>query len=120
MIWAIYAPERLPAHIALLLEDPANELLFSYAAVWEMLNKIGRGGILTAGSSVGDAFRDIEALGVTFVSVTMEHILAAASLPDIHRDPYDRMYIAQALAEGVPLVTIDPDIWKYPLETIWT
>jgi PIN domain nuclease of toxin-antitoxin system len=50
----------------------------------------------------------------------MDHILSAASLPDIHRDPYDRMYIAQALAEGVPLVTIDPKIWEYPLETIWT
>jgi PIN domain nuclease of toxin-antitoxin system len=119
VIWAVYEPERLPAHITSLLEDPANELLFSYAAVWEILNKIGRGGILTAGNSVADAYEDIQALGLTLIPVTIEHILAAASLPDIHRDPYDRMYIAQALAEGVPLVTIDPDIWKYPLETIW-
>jgi PIN domain nuclease of toxin-antitoxin system len=120
VIWAIYEPEKLPARIASLVRDPANELLFSYAAVWEMLNKIGRGGILTAGNSVTDAYEDIVALGMTLIPVTMDHILSAASLPDIHRDPYDRMYIAQALAEGVPLVTIDPKIWEYPLETIWT
>jgi PIN domain nuclease of toxin-antitoxin system len=102
VIWAIYEPEKLPARISSLLEDPANELLFSYAAVWEILNKIGRGGILTAGNSVAGAFRDIEALGMTFVPVSMDHILAAASLPDFHRDPYDRMYVAQALAEGLP------------------
>jgi PIN domain nuclease of toxin-antitoxin system len=119
VIWAIYEPEKLPAHIAALIEDPANEILFSYAAVWEMLNKIGRGGILKAGNSVADAYKDIEALRMTLIPVTIDNILAAASLPDIHRDPYDRMYIAQAIAEGVPLVTIDPDISKYPLETIW-
>lgn len=102
-----------------LLEDPANQLLVSYAAVWEMLNKIGRGGLIAAEDSVPKAFGRIQDLGVTFLPVTINHILSAASLTDIHRDPYDRMYIAQALAEGVPLVTVDPDIWKYSVETIW-
>jgi PIN domain nuclease of toxin-antitoxin system len=84
-----------------------------------MLNKVGRGGLRVAGTSVEEVFQDIEAWGMTLVPVTLEHILSAAALPDLHRDPYDRMYIAQALAEQVPLVTIDADIWKYPLETIW-
>ena len=119
MIWAIYEPERLPARIAALIEDTANELLFSHAAVWEMLNKVGRGGLLVAGNSVEEVYNDMEALGMTLVPVTMDHILSAAQLPDIHRDPYDRMYLAQALAEGVPLVTRDSDIWKYSIETIW-
>jgi len=50
----------------------------------------------------------------------MANILVATGLPQLHRDPYDRMYIAQAMAEGVPLITIDADIRQYALKTIWS
>ena len=80
---------------------------------------MGRRGILVAGTSVANVFSRIEELGVTLLPVSMDHVLSAAGLPDIHRDPFDRMCIAQALAEGVPLLTIDPKIWFYPVQTIW-
>jgi len=101
------------------LEDPSNEFTLSYAAVWELLNKVGRGRLLVAGTSVADVFEDIKGFGVRFLPITMDHILSAASLPHIHSDPFDRMFIAQALAARMPLVTIDPKIWQYPVESIW-
>jgi PIN domain nuclease of toxin-antitoxin system len=51
--------------------------------------------------------------------VTLEHILAAASLPQIHHDPGDRLLVAQALAEDIPLMTLDPEIQDYAVPTIW-
>lgn len=119
LIWAIYEPERLSARVAELLADGVNELLVSHAAVWELLNKVGRGKLMVAGVSVRDVYADIEALGVTFLPVTIENIVSAALLPHLHSDPFDRMFVTQALAEGLPLVTLDPEIRRYPVETIW-
>lgn len=114
-------PYRLSEIARLLLEDPTNELMVSYAAIWEMLNKIGRGGIKLAGISVQDTYRRIEQLGVAFLPVSLAHILSAASLPDIRRDPYDRMLITQAIAERVKIVTVDPKIKLYPdVTVIWS
>ncbi len=119
IFWAIYDPGRLSARAKLLLEDSDNDFIVSYAAVWELLNKAGPGGLPIGNLPVTEVYTDIVAFGVKLVPVSMDHIITAATLPDIHRDPFDRMFIAQALAEGVPLVTRDPDIWQYSLQTIW-
>jgi PIN domain nuclease of toxin-antitoxin system len=119
LLWAIYEPVKLSPKVHSLLSDPSNELIVSYAAVWEILSKVGRGGLLIAGSSSANVLRRIEDLGVTLLPITLNHILAASNLPDLHRDPFDRMFIAQSISEQVPLITIDPKIWGYPLETIW-
>ena len=120
VIWAIYEPEHLCDRVRLLLEDTTNEFIFSYAAVWELLNKVGRGRLLVAGTSVSSVMDDVEAFGATLLPVSLDHIHAAASLAHFHSDPFDRMFVAQALAEGVPLVTIDPEIRQYPVQTIWS
>ena len=91
LIWAIYEPELLSARVRHILEDPSNEFTLSYAAVWELLNKVGRGRLLVAGTSVADVFEDIKGFGVSFLPITMDHILSAASLPHIHSDPFDRI-----------------------------
>jgi PIN domain nuclease of toxin-antitoxin system len=63
--------------------------------------------------------RVIERHGFTTLSVHLAHALRAGSLPDVHRDPFDRLLIAQAQVEGIPIITADPAIGRYEVETIW-
>ncbi len=85
----------------------------------EILNKVGRGKLPIAGTSVIGVFARIQRLSDSFLPVKLDHILAAASLPQIHHDPGDRLLVAQALAENIPLMTLDPEIRDYALQTIW-
>ena len=104
----------------LILEDPANELIVSHSTLWELLNKVGRGQLRLTTGSVKEVFGRIQVLGVTLLAVNLNDILAAAALPHFHSDPFDRMLVAQALAEDVPLITIDPEISQYPVQIIWS
>jgi PIN domain nuclease of toxin-antitoxin system len=96
-----------------LIEHPENELLFSAVSLWEIAIKAARG---------RDDFRIDPRLlrrslfdnGYSEIAVTGEHALALSSLPFSHKDPFDRMLIAQATSEGLTLVTSDPAIAKYP------
>lgn len=72
-----------------------------------------------AGTSVPGVFNRIRELADVLLPVTVEHIVLAASLPQIHHDPGDRILIAQTLVEGVALVTIDPEIHDYDVPYIW-
>ncbi len=119
MVWAIYEPNKLSDLAKRLLSDPANEFLVSHVTLQELLNKVGRGKLPVAGTSVSGVFARIQKLSDTFLPVTLDHILAAANLPQIHHDPSDRLLVAQALAEGVPLMTLDPAIMDYDLPTVW-
>jgi PIN domain nuclease of toxin-antitoxin system len=102
-----------------LLSDQTNEFLVSHVTLQELLNKVGRGKLPIAGTSVMGVFARIQRLSDTLLPVTLDDILAAASLPQIHHDPGDRLLIAQALAEGVPLMTLDPEIMDYDVPTVW-
>jgi PIN domain nuclease of toxin-antitoxin system len=120
VVWTIYEPHRISSRVRLILEDPANELIVSHSALWELLNKVGRGQLRLTTGSVKEVFGRIQVLGVTLLAVNLNDILAAAALPHFHSDPFDRMLVAQALAEDVPLITVDPEISQYPVQTIWS
>jgi len=102
-----------------LLVDQTNELIVSHVSLQEILNKVGRGRLPIAGTSVSGVFARIQMLSDTFLPVRVDHILAAASLPQIHHDPGDRLLVAQALHEAVPVMTLDPEIMDYDVPTIW-
>lgn len=102
-----------------LLQQTDNELFFSYASLQELLNKIGRGKLRLTTGSVDDAIKRIEALGVLYLPFTVDEIVAASKLPHHHSDPFDRILIAQAQAHALQLVTIDEDIQRYAVQTIW-
>ncbi len=119
MVWAIYSPDRLSTLAKSLLNDPTNEFLVSHVTLQEILFKVGRGKLPIAGTSLSTVFARIQQLSDTFLPVSLNHILAAASLPQIHHDPNDRLLVAQALAEGISLRTIDPEIRDYAVPTIW-
>lgn len=113
LLWAAGQPERLPGAARKLLRDPRNELLFSAASVWE----------ITIKSSLGrDDFRVEPRLfrrslldnGYVELPITGEHAVGVDTLPPLHRDPFDRLLLAQALAEGITLLTSDEQLARYP------
>ncbi len=113
LLWAAGKPERLSAEARSLLENPANQLLFSAVSLWEVAikNDLGRDDfkvdprLLRRGLIDNDYFE---------VPVLGEHALQIAALPPIHRDPFDRMLVAQAQVEGMTLLTVDARVAEYP------
>ena len=112
LLWAAGEPAKLSAAARALLLDEANDLFFSSASLWEVVIKRGLG---------RDDFRvDPVRLrrllvmhGYADVPITSDHALALDQLPPLHRDPFDRILIAQARAEGMQLVTVDAQVAAY-------
>lgn len=113
LLWAAGNPERLSTTAREMLEAPDNELLFSAASVWEIAIKFGLGREdfrveprrLRRGL-IDNGYREI--------AVASEHAVALDLLPPLHRDPFDRLLVAQAHVEGVTLLTADAQVAQYP------
>ncbi|MGZ6040923.1 MAG: type II toxin-antitoxin system VapC family toxin [Asticcacaulis sp.] len=113
LLWAAGLPERLPAGALLLMEDPGNTLVFSAASLWEIAIK----------SSLGRADFEVDARllrrglldnGYEELPITGAHAAAVANLPDLHKDPFDRMLVSQSQVEGIVLLTSDAMVAQYP------
>ena len=113
LLWAANQPERLSAQAIALLEDPDNELLFSAASLWEVSikNSLGRDDFKVDARLLRRGLLDN---GYIELPVTSAHAVYVESLPAIHKDPFDRILIAQATSEGITLVTADAKVAKYP------
>ncbi len=102
-----------------LIEDPSNEVLVSAASAWEMAIK-SAAGRLQLPSPVARYVPDrLRRSGFAALPVQLDHALRTALLPSIHTDPFDRLLVAQAQAEDLPIITADPLIGRYDVETIW-
>jgi PIN domain nuclease of toxin-antitoxin system len=112
LLWAAGRPERLPVAARRLIEDAENELFFSAASLWEIAIKygLGRDDFQVAARLLRRGLMDN---GYNDLPVTGEHAVAVDSLPPIHKDPFDRILIAQATVEGILLLTVDPLVAKY-------
>ena len=113
LLWAAGNPDRLPAAARRLLDDLQNELIFSSASLWEVAIKHGRGRDdfqvdprLLRRRLLNNGYREL--------AVTGEHAVAVADLPPLHRDPFDRILVAQSIVEGITLLTSDPRVAQYP------
>jgi PIN domain nuclease of toxin-antitoxin system len=113
LLWAAGKPNRLSAAARKLIDSSANELLFSAASVWEVAIKRGLGR------------RDFKAdprllrrglldNGYTELPILSDHVVAIERLPPIHKDPFDRLLVAQATVEGITLLTSDSELAEYP------
>ena len=113
LLWAAGQPERLPDVARALIGDPQNELMFSAASLWEVAikSRLGRADFRAEPRLLR---RGLLENGYDELAVTGEHAVATADLPPIHKDPFDRILVAQAAAEGIPLVTADPVVARYP------
>jgi PIN domain nuclease of toxin-antitoxin system len=113
LLWAANEPARLPKTVRALIDDEENELFFSAASVWEVAIKNSRGkrNFQADASVLRRALLDN---GYSELPVTSEHAIALERLPAIHKDPFDRMLVAQAEYEGVTLLTNDRKVAEYP------
>jgi PIN domain nuclease of toxin-antitoxin system len=118
VLWMVMAPDRLSERARELLRSGATTALFSAASAWEMSIK-WRLGKLDLPSPPHELIPSMTTLfNLLALPVTQLHAVAVADLPDHHRDPFDRLLVAQAQVEGVPIVTADPAIAKYDVEVI--
>jgi PIN domain nuclease of toxin-antitoxin system len=117
-IWWDSDPVQLSAPALAALRDPANEVWLSVASVWEMVIK-AQLGKLTLRLPLADIVRQQQANGLRILPMTLEHALGVERLPAIHKDPFDRMLIAQTNVEGAELVSADPVVRQYPVRVHW-
>lgn len=112
LLWAAAEPERLPAAARAMIDDEAHQLIFSAASLWEIAIKHGLG---RADFRADPALlrRGLLDNGYTELAVTGRHAVAVAGLPALHKDPFDRILIAQATADGLLLLTVDPAVVRY-------
>jgi PIN domain nuclease of toxin-antitoxin system len=113
LLWTAEGPRRLSKVARALISDQDNELLFSAASLWEIAIKrsLGRNDFQLDPRLLRRGLLDN---GYAELPITSEHALATDSLRPIHKDPFDRILIAQATVEGITLLTVDPLVAQYP------
>ncbi len=113
LLWAAGDPGRLSSKAHDLLSDPATELIFSTASIWEVVikNALGRDDFRVDPRQLRDGLIQND---YSELEIRSEHALAVGSLPPIHKDPFDRILIAQAQVENVTLLTTDDKVAGYP------
>lgn len=119
LLWALMEPAKLSPRARDILKDPANTVFVSPASAWEIATQHRLGRLPVAESVVRGYLKHLATLMAAEVPITAEHALLAGSLAAEHRDPFDRMLAAQALVEGVPLLTADPAFSALRVETVW-
>lgn len=114
MIWAFSAPRLLSAQARDAISTEENEVFVSVISPWEVAIKRSKRE-LRAPDDLGDA---VEAHGFQFLPVLLRHTKAIDSLPNHHGDPFDRMLVAQAIIDGLTLVTSDRALRSYPVSLL--
>ncbi len=118
-LWSATDDPRLSGTARGLIEDGNNEIVLSAASAWEIAIKCRRGRLPLPGPPGEYVSTRVALLGIARLSIDFEHALRVAALPAIHNDPFDRILVAQAMVEGIPIVTDDRHIARYEVETIW-
>jgi len=113
LLWAAGEPQRLSKQARRMIDNPDNELLFSAASLWEVAIKrsLGREDFKV---DVRLLRRGLLDNGYSELPIISDHVVATESLPLIHKDPFDKVLVAQATVEGVTLLTIDSLVSQYP------
>jgi len=118
-LWWIVDSPQLSSRVRDVMRNPANELFLSVASAWEIAIKVNLGRLRLPDRPdrfiPGQLMKNV----IEPLPVEMGHALYVSRLPAIHRDPFDRIIIAQSILEKMPVVTRDTDIAKYKIKTVW-
>ena len=119
LLWAAQGSEQLSSKAKTLLEDPENQLYFSAASLWEIAikNKLGRADFKV---DLAVLRRNLLDNGFEEIAINSAHTIGVDALPNIHKDPFDRMLIAQTAEEGITLMTAYSLVAEYPVAVIKT
>jgi PIN domain nuclease of toxin-antitoxin system len=117
--WSVFNRSKLTPRVLHLLEEDQNELFVSRASIWELSIKVAKGRLEMPGSSIRYMLEQSARTGMTVLPIEDAHVLRTETLPHHHRDPFDRILVAQALEEGLTILTSDSEIPKYDAPVIW-
>ena len=117
LIWFCEDNSHLPVSVKVYMER-SNGLVVSMASFWEITIKTSLGKLTTAGN-IADVMDKALSKGFKILQIEREHLIVLSDLDLIHRDPFDRIIIAQAIAENIPLISSDDIFKQYPVNCIW-
>lgn len=117
-LWAAAEPDQLHADARAAIEDSSNDIFVSAAAAWEIVMKVALGKLTVPADPAVWFPARLRSMGFRALDVTAEHALAAGALPGIHRDPFDRIMIAQSQVEALTFVTRDSENQKYSIHVL--
>ena len=118
-LWWIADIPRLSGPARSLIEDDANEIWLSVVSAWEIALLVQRARLTLEMAPLLLIPQQVAANGFSVLPVHLQHTLQVGTLPFLHRDPFDRMLVAQAQVEGLTLITGDTAITRYAVSTIW-
>jgi PIN domain nuclease of toxin-antitoxin system len=119
LIWAADGPSRLSSAAIAAIQDPANDRWLSAAAIWEIAIKVGLRKLSLSQPFLPWMNQAISDLAIDILPITVEYADVQVTLPDHHRDPFDRLMIAQAIVESLTIVSVDPLFDQYNVQRLW-
>lgn len=119
ILWWLVDDKRLSKTARRILEDSTHARLVSFASLWEIAIKMGAGKLLVRDLSFSEIPPMLRSFEFQFLPIRLGDLERLDSLPWHHRDPFDRLLIAQSLEERIPLMTSDDWVEDYQLHTIW-
>ena len=118
-LWWVTDDDRLSERAGEVIADGANDVYFSAASAWEIAIKAGLGRIRLPDEAWTFTPDQLERNAFQALPVHVAHAVAVITLPDVHRDPFDRMLVAQAITEGLTIVSADPELARYAVPVLW-
>lgn len=118
-LWALLHDHRLSVRSKQILKSDEHELVFSLVSLWEIAVKMKTGKLNTLGSSISYIRAEMDAYRMELLPIRYQHVLQLEMLPLHHSDPFDRLLIAQAISESLPILTEDGKFSLYPVKVLW-
>ncbi len=118
-LWIVTGSSRLSKNAAQWFSDPANEVFLSVVSTWEIAAKYSLRALRLPAAPIDFIPSQREAHGITALPLTEEEVLYLPKIPKLHRDPFDRMLICQAVVNGLAVLTPDELVSQYPIRTLW-
>lgn len=118
-LWWISDDPRLSSRASVIIKDGNNKLFLSAASGWEIAIKVRLGRLALPEPLETFVPEQMALNAIEGLPIQMSHALHVYTLPDHHRDPFDRMLVAQAQLENLPILSADPQISLYAVETVW-
>lgn len=118
-LWFIAGDTKLSSQARSLIEDPNNRVLLSMVSLWEIVVKASTGKLPLSRSFADLIRQDVDGNGMEVLPTTLAHLETLATLPLLHRDPFDRLLIAQSISEGVPIIGTDLAFDQYSVTRLW-
>lgn len=117
-LWGIAGDRRMSQRAREIFIGPSN-LLMSIASIWEILIKVQVGKLNLPPPAAPYIIRKLSESRIETLPISVDHLVALGRLPLHHRDPFDRILIAQSIEEGLPIITADPFFSRYPVKVVW-